>query len=275
MSNNSTYFVYTGQPFIGEAIIHLLLAFNNMPDKDGRFAPAEGEHSQIAYALIMISLESIIKAKLNEIDGIEPSKIEDLFKRTIDAFTIEHGGFELWNELKIVRNHIIHSAYFETSRKGGHISKATLKKLESSYYQQFLDLPNECTKKWKLSINPLNISRYEPLVGLLFFYWYGKETGVWQSNNPIHTPEIDCRMKYNIHDNWISRDDYHHLVGYGNDFIRLIAFLSDRLPVKQRKTFINLADEAFCIDIASNLEEAKSILSMFRNERNGIEEGSA
>ncbi len=95
MSENAFY-VYPGQPFIGEAIIHLLLAFNNEPNSKGRRSINEGEHSQIAYALIMIALESIIKVKLNEKDIVEPAKTEDLFEQTVEKFTKEHGSFELW-----------------------------------------------------------------------------------------------------------------------------------------------------------------------------------
>jgi len=119
--------------------------------------------------------------------------------------------------------------------------------LKSAYYSPYLDLVGECTKKWRLTINPLNVSRYEAFVGLLFFYWFGKETGVWKSNSPLHTPDVDCRMKYNIHGDWINRDDYHHLVGHGNEFIYLIGYLSGRLSKKHRNILVGLANEALGI----------------------------
>ncbi len=261
----NAFFIYPGQPYIGEAIIHLLLAFNNEPNNEGKFSPLEGEHSQIAYALIMVALESIVKAKLDEKDLIEPRKIEDLFEQTLDTFTKDHGGFEFWNELKILRNQIIHSAYFERSSKGGYISKATESKLKSQYYSKYLDLKEECTKKWRLRINPLNVSRYEPFASLLFFYWYGKETKVWKSNQPLRTPDVDCRMKYNIQEGWISRNDYHRLVGHSGDFINLIGFLSGRLPKKNRHMFFNLVNEAFDIDLKYHLNLAHDILKMHKD----------
>ena len=70
--SESIIYVYPGQPFIGEAIIHLLWAFNNESHNDGRCSPHEREHSQIAYALIMIALESIVKNRLDEKDIGEP-----------------------------------------------------------------------------------------------------------------------------------------------------------------------------------------------------------
>lgn len=265
--DEDAFYIYPGQPFIGEAIIHLLLAFNNEPNNEGRCSPREMEHSQIAYALIMIALESIVKVKLNEKDVVEPEKAEDLFKQTIERFTKEHGSFELWTELKILRNYIIHSAYFERSTIGGYKSKATKKKLESRYYLPYIDQVEECTNKWRLSINPLNVSRYEPLVSLMFFYWYGKQTSVWKSNQPLDTPDVDCRVKYNIHGDWINRDDYHHLVGNGNDFIHLIGYLSGRLSEKQRNMFVKLVDETLGIDLKYSLQVANGILQMFRNQR--------
>ena len=196
MSENAFY-VYPGQPFIGEAIIHLLLAFNNEPNKEGRYSSREREHSQIAIALTMVALESIVKSKLNERDEIEPKTTEEVFLRTLEEkYPKEHGGLVLWHELNILRNHIVHSAYFKNSTKGSEISTATKQRLDkNSFYKEFLDRPNECTRRWRLSINPLSVSRYESLVCFMFFYWYGKETGVWESNLPLHTPHVDCRMK--------------------------------------------------------------------------------
>ncbi len=165
------------------------------------------------------------------------------------------------NELKILRNSIVHSAYFERNARGGYISKATKKKLKSSYYSPYLDLDEECTKKWRLTINPLNVSRYEAFVGLMFFYWYGKETSVWKSNNPLDTPYVDCRMKYNIQ--WINRNDYQHLVGHGKDFSYLIGYMSGRLSEKHRTILVGLANEALGIDLDSSLRVATGILDMF------------
>ena len=272
MSDNA-FFVYPGQPFIGEAIMHLLLAFNNEPNNEGRFSPHEGEHSQVAYALIMIALESIVKVKLNEKDVEAPKYVEDLFDQTLEQYTKAHGGLELWNELKILRNQLIHSAYFERGAKGGHISKATKKGLKTTYYLKYLDIDEECTKKWRLSVNPLNVSRYEPLVSLLFFYWYGRETKVWESNLPLDTPDVDCRMKYNIQENWITRDDYHKLVGHGKDFINLIGYLSGRLSERHRDIFVQLVNETFHIDMNDTIKVANDILHMFRNQHMDIYEG--
>jgi hypothetical protein len=260
--SESTFYVYPGQPFIGEAIIHLLLAFNNEPNSDGSCSINEREHSQISYALIMIALESIIKVKLNEKDLVEPAKIKDLFEQTIEKFSREHGSFELWNELKILRNLIVHSAYFGSSKKGGYISKATKKKLESPYSSPYLDLDEECTKNWKLTVNPLNISRYEAFVCLMFFYWYGKETGVWQNNGPLNAPYVDCRMWYNI--DWINKNEYQHLVGQGKDFSYLIGYMSGRLSKKHRTILVGLAKEALGIDLDYFLKFAKDMLDMFR-----------
>lgn len=259
---NKIFYVSPGQPFIGEAIIHLLLALNNEPKSNGIPFINEGEHSKIAYALIMIALESIVKVKLHEKDLVEPAKTEDLFEQTLEKFTKKHGSLELWQELKILRNSIIHSAYFETSARDGRISKATEKRLKSSYYSPYLDLDEKCTKKWRLTINPLNVSRYEAFVCLMFFYWYGKETGVWQSNRPLNTPNVDCRMKYKIL--WINKNDYNLLVGNGKDFSYIIGYMSGRLSEKHRTILVSLANEALSIDLDSSLSAANGILDMNR-----------
>ena len=270
--SESAFYVYPAQPFIGEAIIHLLLAFNNEPNNKGRCSPREMEHSQIAYVLIMIALESIVKVRLNEKNAVEPEKPGELYEQTIERFTKEHGSFELWNEIRILRNQIVHSAYFESSTAGGYKSKATKKKLESRYYLPYIDKVEECTKKWRLSINPLNVSRYEPLVSLMFFYWYGKETSVWRNNQPLDTPNVDCRMKYNMGD-WINRDVYNQLIGQGNDFIHLIGYLSGRLPEKQRKMFVELVSETLDIDLKFSLKVANGMMQMSRNQRPDFNEG--
>lgn len=263
MMSDSVFFVYPGQPYIGEAVMHLLLAFNNEPNNEGQSSPHEREHSQIAIALTMVALESIVKIKLNEVDKIEPSKTEEVFLCTLDKYSKEHGALVLWNELKILRNQIIHSAYFERSTKGSKISTATRKRLEKSFYKDFLDRLNECTRRWRLSINPLSVSRYESLVCFMFFYWYGKETGVI-SNLHIYTPHVDCRMNRR---NWINREDYQNLIGNGNNFIPFIAYLSGRLPEEHRIRFVRLVQETFSIDMDKKMEFAKDLLKMFKNER--------
>lgn len=265
--SESVFNVYPGQPYIGEAVIHLLLAFNNEPNNEGKYSPRELEHSQIAIALAMVALESIVKIKLNERDEIEPKTTEEIFLHTIEKYSKEHGALVLWNELKILRNQIIHSAYFERSTKGSKISTATKRRLQTPFYKDFLDLPDECTSLWRLSINPLSVSRYESLVCFMFFYWYGKETGVWKSNQPLHTPHVDCRIKYNIRENWIDRGDYQQLIGERNDFILFIAYLSGRLPEKHRIRFVELVHKTFNIDMNERLKFAKDLLKMFKNAR--------
>jgi hypothetical protein len=262
MSENVIY-VYTGQPFIGEAVIHLLMAFNSEP-YDGGCSPHEREHSQIALALIMIALESIVKVRLDTKGIKEPRELEKLFEETVDGFTREHGGLELWTELKILRNQVIHSAYFQRNAKGGYTSRATENKLQAPHYMPYIDRDEECTKRWQLSINPLNLTRYEAFIAFLFFYWYGKATGAWKSNNPLDTPEVDCRMKHNIQ--WITRDDYSLLVGHGNDFSPLIGCFSGRLSKKHRDISFRLAEEALELDLNSSLRVANGILSMSRNQ---------
>jgi hypothetical protein len=101
----------------------------------------------------------------------------------------------------------------------------------------------------------------------MFFYWYGKETGVWISNQPLHTPHVDCRMKYNIRKKWIDRGDFQHLIGERNDFVLLIAYLSGRLPEEHRSIFVRLVHDTFSIDMDQNLKFAKDLLKMFNNKR--------
>ncbi len=260
-----TVFIYPGQPFIGEAMIQLLLAFNNEPRDDARPSILECEHSKLSIASTMIALEGIVKIKLHETDIPEPRGVEDLFLCTLDKFTKNHKALNLWIELKILRNQIIHSAYFESSIEGKPISKATLKGLNSKYYAEHLCLPDERTKRWRLKINPLAVSRYEALVALLFFYWYGRETGVWKSNNPLHAPFVDSRMKYGIRDNWISIGEYNHLLGHGSDFVRLIGYLSGRLSATHQEAFYRLSRETLNLDIESKYRSSVSILKMFKN----------
>jgi hypothetical protein len=224
--SESVFNVYPGQPYIGEAVMHLLLAFDNEPNNGGKCTPREHEHSQIAIALTMVALESIVKSKLHKKDEKEPKTTEEVFLLTLDKYSQKCGALVLWNELKILRNQVIHSAYFECSTKGSKISTATKRRLVTPFYKDFLDLPDECTRQWRLSINPLCVSRYEALVCFMFFYWYGKETGVWISNQPLHTPHVDCRMKYNIRKEWIDRGDFQQLIGERNRFCPF-----DRVPV--------------------------------------------
>lgn len=264
-SQMGTIFVYPGEPFIGEAMMQLLLSFNNQPDSQGRSSPNEREHSKLSIAATMIALESIVKIKLHESDIAEPHKIEELFVSTLDQFTKDHKALDLWIELKILRNQIIHSAYFESSIEGSAVSKATLKGLESKYYADHFSLSDERTKMWRLRINPLAVSRYEALVAIMFFYWYGQQTKIWRSNNPLHTPFVDSRMKYEIRDNWISIGEYNHLLGHGGDFIRLLGYLSGRLSTNQRKLFYDRCSSTFNIDLESKHNSAVSLLNMFKS----------
>jgi len=184
MVSNAVLYVYPRQPYIGEAVMHLLLAFNNEPNNEGRYSPHEHEHSQIAIALTMVALESIVKTKLNEGDKIEPNKTEEVFLSTLERYSKEHAALVLWNEIKILRNQITDSAYFERSTKGGKISTSTKRRLRTPFYADFLDLSDECTRLWRLSINPLSVSRYEALVCFMFFIGmakkqeYGKTTSL-------------------------------------------------------------------------------------------------
>jgi len=266
-SLNNIWFVYPGQPYIGESIINLLLAFNNEPREDGNCSILEREHSQLSIALSMIALESIVKVKLDQIDEYEPSKIGELFTLTVDKNTSDTLAIDLWTELKILRNQIIHSAYFTTSSTGGHISKATRRKLESPYYRKFLDIDNERTINWSLKINPLSVTRYEALVCFLFFYWYGRKTGVWKINLPLHPVYVDSRIKYNIKNNWIDNGTYNHLIGSSNnsDFIKLIAFLSSRLPKKIQQNLYNLSKKYLNIDLKAEIDFTNTVLKMYKN----------
>lgn len=259
----ATLYVHPGEPYIGEAVMHLLLAFNSEPNIEGAYPPREREHAQIAIALTMVALESIVKGKLFLLgDKEEPGTREDRFLHTLPGYTKEHKALVLWHELHILRNIIIHSAYFSQSTKGGKISAATKKRLVGSD-KKYVDLPDERTKQWMLCINPLGVSRYEALVCLMLFCWYGKETGVWTSNEPLRALHVDCRMKLK----WIDRNDYQNLIGEGKDFVPLIAYLSGRLPEEQRKGFVKLVQDTFKIDMDERLKFANDLLNMTRNER--------
>ncbi|NQU63907.1 MAG: hypothetical protein HQ517_06440 [SAR324 cluster bacterium] len=267
-SNENVMFVYPGAPFIGEAIMHLLLAFDNEPTNDGRFSPREREHSQIAIALIMVALESLVKIKLHEQNDIEPHYREDLFLNTLEGYTKEHGALEFWNELYILRNQIIHSAYFESSNKGSTKSAATIKRLKSAHTIQYIDMEKEITKAWELSINPLSVTRYEAFTCLLFFYWYGKKTGIWISNLPLDTPYVDGRMKSNLRGKWIDTDIYSKLIGSGSDYTQLLGFLWNRLS-SRHKTIVNeKSKEQLGINLSEYYNTAVTMLDMFKNSKN-------
>jgi hypothetical protein len=263
MMTGSILYVSPGEPYLGEAVMHLLLAFNSEPNKNAKYPPREREHAQIAIALIMVARESVIKNKLFMMEKDEDpdsGKEENVFLKTT-GYPKERAAFILWQEVRILRNQIIHNAYFEQSTKGGKISIATKNRLVGSD-KKYIDLHDECTKQWRLNINPLNVSRYEALVCFLLFYWYGKETGVWTSNKPLLEPHVDCRMKHKIHDCWITRNDYQALIGEGKDFGLLIGFLSGRLPGEQRERFFNLVADTFNIDMKDSLRLAKDIIKM-------------
>ena len=255
-------YVYPGAPFIGEAVMHLLLAFDNEPRNDGRFSPLEREHSQIAIALIMVALESLVKIKLHELDDIEPHYREDLFITTLDGYTKEHGALGFWNELQIIRNQIIHSAYFESSVRGSTKSAETIKRLKTAHTSRFIDMDNEITKAWALSINPLSVTRYEAFACLLFFYWYGNKTEIWISNNPLHTPYVDSRIKSNLRGEWIDRGIYSTLIGHTSNYIQLIAFLWGRLS-DDKKHLININSvEQLDIDLEEYHKATMTMLEM-------------
>ncbi len=258
-------FVYPGAPFIGEAVMHLLLAFDNEPRNDGRFSPLEREHSQIAIALIMVALESLVKIKLHEQNDIEPHYREDLFLNTLEGYTKEHGALEFWNELQILRNQIIHSAYFESSNKGSAKSAATIKRLKSPHTLKHIDLTKEITKAWELSINPLSVTRYEAFACLLFFYWYGKKTDIWISNLPLDTPYIDSRMKSNLRSKWIDRDIYSTLIGHTSNYIQLLAFLWGRLSDDRKLLINNKSVEQLDIDLGEFHRATMTMLKMTKN----------
>jgi len=260
-------YVYPGAPFIGEAVMHLLLAFDNEPRNDGKFSPLEREHSQIAIALIMVSLESIVKIKLHELDDVEPNYREDLFLTTLEGYTKEHGALEFWTELQIIRNQIIHSAYFESSIKGSTKSAETLKRLKSAYTSQFIDMEKETTKAWALSINPLSVTRYEAFACLLFFYWYGDKTKIWISNLPLDTPYIDSRMKANLRGKWIDRGIYSTLIGHTSNYIQLIAFLWGRLSDDKKHLINTKSSEQLDIDLEGLHRSTMTMLEMTKNTR--------
>lgn len=264
-TGENVMFVYPGAPFIGEAVMHLLLAFDNEPRNDGRFSPLEREHSQIAIALIMVALESLVKIKLHEQNDIEPHYREDLFLNTLEGYTKEHGALEFWNELQILRNQIIHSAYFESSNKGSTKSAATIKRLKSAHTIQYIDMEKEITKAWELSINPLSVTRYEAFTCFLFFYWYGKKTGIWISNLPLDTPYVDGRMKSNLRGKWIDIGIYSTLIGHTSNYIQLLAFLWGRLSEDKKLLINNKSVEQLDIDLEEFHRATMTMLKMTKN----------
>lgn len=257
-------FVYPGQPSIGEAIMHLLLACDNEPEADGRFSPLENQHAQIAISLTMIALESIVKHKLHEKDEEEPQYLENVFLNTLDGYAKNHPALKLWTEVKILRNQIIHSGFFATSVRGGKVSAATRAKLDRGWYAPYVDMKTESTNRWQLIINPLGVSRYEALVALAFFSWYGKETGVWKSNQPLGQPYVDPRME-SLRGDWIDTGTYYHLIGHGPDFDMLIAFLSGRLPPDQKGRLYSLVKEDLQFDMEKLHRHAITMLEMLKN----------
>lgn len=65
-----------------------------------------------------------------------------------------------WQDLKIIRNNIIHAAFFQSSKEGSRISVATKAELNSKYYSQFIDFTTMKTKRIQLIINPFSVTRY-------------------------------------------------------------------------------------------------------------------
>ncbi len=259
----NTRFIYPGQPFIGEGVLRTILSFNNEPNDKGTSSVLEREHAQIAVGVTMVALESLVKTKLHNIDENEPKLLEDLFLKTVPDSSTNHPALGLWHELKILRNQIIHSGYFEKNILGGKISKATQTRIGFKFTCSHIDFKNERTKKYRLTINPLNVSRYEAFVTLLFFYWYGKVTETWSSNVPLNRIYVDSRFNHDIIGKWINAGRFHHLVGGGNEYVNLIGFLSNRLNPISKKQIYKSALSDLDIDLNKSANTALSILKMF------------
>ncbi len=60
------------------------MTFNNEAKDNHPDSVFVRQYSQIAIALLMIALESMVKVKLYRINETEPWEIEKLFKKTID-----------------------------------------------------------------------------------------------------------------------------------------------------------------------------------------------
>jgi len=245
--------------------MHLLLSFDNEPNSDGTGSIREQEHAQISTSLTMIAFESIVKVKLHDLDSIDPKDYVKLFNLTLDDPDHEDRAFILWTELRILRNHIIHGAYFQTSSKGGIVSRETEKTLQSRHYSKFINRDEECTINWHLRLNPLSIYRYEALTALLFFYWYGQNSKVWKSNVPLHDPYTDVRMRYSFKNKWFNRGDYYRLLGHHGDFIKLLGFLTSRLNSIQQKMFCDLCLNELGIDMQNEMRIAHMIIEMPNN----------
>jgi len=263
--NGAMWFVYPATPFIGEAVMHLILACNNEPRADGKPSVNEREHAQISIALLMVALESLVKIKLHRIDKIEPSDKGELFTTTLQGYTKEHGALNLWQELQILRNQVMHSAYFESSKKGSVISTATLQRLQTKRTSSKIDLENESTINWKLQINPLSVSRYEAFICLLFFYWYGKESETWISNLPLHATYVDERLRTSIKNDWIDRDLFASLIGEGSNYIQFLSFMWGRLSEQYQKQSNRLSIEELGIDLEEYNSATMTMLEMMKN----------
>ena len=262
------WFLYPGQPFIGEGIINTILACDNDPMETPSASPNEHEKAQIAFAMILIAVESLVQTKLNQNNSKGSDRIENIAKKTLGINDVNDPILNLWNELRIIRNTIIHSGYFEKSKPDNHISIATLKRLVTDFNSNFIDTKTELTKIWKMCYNPLNITRYEAIVAFTFFYWFGKETKTWISNVPLNSAYVDCRLKKGLRNDWFKIGNYYHLVGHGNDFEYLVGYLSGRLPSLQQKEYFQLTQQILDIDTKSALKMSEKIIDMFRKDAN-------
>ena len=160
-------------------------------------------------------------------------------------------GLQLWKELAILRNDIIHSALFFNSQKDSKISRATNQRFDGKHIKKFLKKDEHETRKWALTINPLRTTRYEALVALTFFWWLGKNTDVWNSGVPFASASVDCRLKPIFKSEWMNESAFYFLLNNSGDMDFFIAYLCNRLPKIQKQLFLTNSKLLFGKDFDS------------------------
>jgi hypothetical protein len=239
--------IYPGQPFIEDGLVAALQAFSSKFCND-RFTPYENVCASRSVVATMIGVESIKKHALhnhNKLEGKTPR--ETLHIILHDKYSLCE-GFTLWDELRIVRNGLVHSSLFFDSTTNSEVSEETKSRLVKEISKGKVDEDRK-TMKWKLEVNPLRVTRYEALVALTFFYWLGKSTSVWKNGTPFDVAFADARLNYVFESGYITKEKYNLLLTRSGEMEHFLGYSAHHLTEMKKKHYFKMTSPLFNVDL--------------------------
>jgi len=240
--------IYPGQPFIEDGLVTALIAFSSELC-DNRFTPHENACAACSVVSTMIGVESIKKHALHKNNKIEGKTLKETLRIILDDKSTFCEGLTLWDELRIVRNGLVHSSLFIDSTTKSEVSKETQYRLEIEINRGKADDGNHETKRWKLAVNPLRVTRYEALVALTLFYWLGKSTGVWKSGTPFDVAFADARLDYVFKSGCITREKYNVLLTCSGKLEHFLGYLAHYLPKTKKQYYYKMTEPLFNVSL--------------------------